>query len=354
VPAAAADQSEAPRSLAALARLVGAEVVGDGALPIDGVASLEDAGPRELAFFHNARYREAFEKTRAGAVIVSAREAGGSHRTALLVASNPYLAFAKLSALFHPEPPPRPGRHPQAVIDPTADVHPLAQVGPLACVGEGATIGARSVLRPGAIVERGARVGADCLLHAGAVVRERCVLGDRVILQPGAVVGSDGFGYAFDPEGPAHVKVPQAGIACLEDDVELGANACVDRATLGETVVGHGTKVDNLVQIAHNVRIGPFSILCAQAGIAGSTKLGVGVMLGGQAGLVGHLELGDGAKVGAQTGVMNDVPAGEAYSGYPAQPHRGWLKSSALFARLPELFERLRALEKRLDRSSGK
>ncbi|MHB8417068.1 MAG: UDP-3-O-(3-hydroxymyristoyl)glucosamine N-acyltransferase [Myxococcales bacterium] len=344
------------RLLAELAGQVGAEVVGEARLRIRGVGSLEAAGPEELAFFSNPRYRAAFQATRAGAVIVSPKEAKGPGRppAALLVSENPYLAVARLSALFHPEATVRPGRHPQAVIEASADVHPLAEVGPLAYVGEGACIGARTVLRPGAVVERGARVGADCLLHAGAVVRERCLVGDRVVLQPGAVVGSDGFGYAFDPQGPAHVKVPQAGIARLEDDVELGANACVDRATHGETVVGRGTKVDNLVQIAHNVRIGPLSILCAQAGVAGSTRLGAGVLLGGQAGLIGHLEIGDGAKVGAGTGVMADIPAGEAYSGSPAQPHRGWLKSSAIFPRLPELLKRLEALERKLDRSSSR
>ena len=220
---------------------------------------------------------------------------------------------------------------------------------PLAYVGEGARIGAGSILHPGAIVERGAQVGAGCILYPCSVVRERCVLGDRVILQPGAVVGSDGYGYAFDPAGPAHVKVPQAGIARLEDDVELGAGACVDRATLGETVVGRGSKIDNLVQIAHNVRLGAHCLICAQAGVAGSSELGNGVVLGGQVGVIGHLRLGDGVQVGAQSGIMEDVPAGESRSGSPARGHVAWLRSSAVYWRLPELLREQAALRRRLD-----
>ncbi len=337
------------RRLGDLAEFVGGRVVGDPELLVRGVASLEAAGPEELAFFHNARYRAALERTRAGAVVVapaaeSTRPAGAS----LLVADNPYLAFGRLSALFQPAAAPRPGRHPSAVIEATAEVDPTAEIGALAYVGPGARIGPRSVLRPGSIVEREAVIGADCLLQPGAVVRERCVLGDRVSLQPGAIVGSDGFGYAFDPAGPAHVKVPQAGIARLEDDVELGACACVDRATLGETVVGRGSKVDNLVQIAHNVRLGAHCLLCAQAGVAGSTQLGDGVILGGQVGVVGHLSIGDLARVGAQAGVMDDVPAGESWSGSPARGHAAWLRSSAAYWRLPEILKRQQALERRL------
>ncbi|MHB1845562.1 MAG: UDP-3-O-(3-hydroxymyristoyl)glucosamine N-acyltransferase [Deltaproteobacteria bacterium] len=340
-----------PRRLGELALLVGGRVVGEAELPIRGVASLEDAGPDELAFFHNSRYRGALRRTRAGAVVVSpADEAARPEAASLLVSDNPYLAFGRVSALFHPAPPPRAGRHPSAVLE-SADVDPSAEIGPLAYVGAGAKIGARSVLHPGALVLREAIVGQDCVLYPGAVVRERCVLGDRVILQPGAVVGSDGFGYAFDAAAPAHVKVPQAGIARLEDDVELGACACVDRATLGETVVGRGTKVDNLVQIAHNVRIGSHCLLCAQAGVAGSAELGNGVVLGGQVGVVGHLAIGDLARVGAQSGIMNDIPAGETWSGSPARSHAAWLRSSAAYWRLPELLKRLNALERKLERS---
>jgi UDP-3-O-[3-hydroxymyristoyl] glucosamine N-acyltransferase len=202
------------------------------------------------------------------------------------------------------------------------------------------------------VVGDGARIGDDCILFPNVVVRERCVVGNRCTLQPGAVLGGDGFGFAFDMEGdgsgPRHFKVPQSGIAELEDDVELGANSCVDRATLGRTVVRRGAKIDNLVQLAHNVEIGPLSLIAAQSGISGSTKVGMGVAMGGQVGLVGHLTIGDGARFGAKAGVHNDVPAGEVYSGYPATPHRDWLRESAAVRTLPALVKRVRELEKAL------
>jgi UDP-3-O-[3-hydroxymyristoyl] glucosamine N-acyltransferase len=218
-------------------------------------------------------------------------------------------------------------------------------------------------------VGQGARIGAECTLHAGAVVERRCILGNRVVLHAGAVVGSDGFGYAYEQsaEPPAqaaadlpgaHLKVPQIGIARIEDDVEIGANSCVDRAAMGETVVGRGTKIDNLVQVAHNVRIGPLSIICGQAGIAGSARLGAGVLLGGQAGIIGHSSVGDGARIAAQAGVMNDVPAGETWSGAPALVRSRWLRQAAaerqLVERLKDLADlerRLRALEEELGRA---
>ena len=219
-------------------------------------------------------------------------------------------------------------------------------------MGRGARIGPRTILHPGSAVLDEARIGADCVLWTGAVVRERCVLGDRVVLQPNAVVGSDGFGFAFDLQGdgggPVHRKVPQAGIARIEDDVELGACTCVDRATLGETVVGRGTKVDNLVQIGHNVRIGPLSLIVAQVGISGSTEIGSGVVLAGQVGIVGHVKIGDGARIGAQAGVPNDVPEGATYTGYPAMPHREWLRTMAALPRVPDLVKQVRKLEARI------
>ena len=333
----------------ALARLLGARLEGDPARSVDCLAELEAAGPGALAFYANPRYRAALAATRAGAVLLdesSARLAPAG--TARLVVAEPYLAFAKASLLFHPRVTPPAGVHPSAVLEPGARVDPSASVGALAYVGAGASVGARTVLGPGVLVEAGARLGADCLLHAGAIVRERCVLGDRVILQPGAVVGSDGFGFAFDASVPEHRKVPQAGIVRLEDDVEVGANTCIDRATLGETVVGRGAKLDNLVQIAHNVKVGPLSLLVAQSGVSGSSELGVGVILAGQVGVVGHLTIGDGARVGAQSGVARDVPAGETVSGSPAIAHRDWLRASAAFAHLGELVKEVRRLNKRV------
>ncbi len=340
-------------SLAELAERVGGRVEGDGSLRIERVMPLEEAGPSDLSFFSNRKYAAAFAGSRAGAVVVGEEEKAAPGRT-LLRSGNPYLAFARISTLFHPPREPVPGVSPRAVVAEGARVDPSAEVQDLAHVGRGATVGARTILFPGVVLGDGARVGDDCILYPNVVVRDRCVVGNRCILQPGAVVGGDGFGFAFDMEGdgngPRHFKVPQSGIAELEDDVELGANACVDRATLGRTVIRRGAKIDDLVMIAHNVDFGPLALAAAQVGISGSTKIGMGVILAGQVGLVGHIDIGDGARLGAQSGVTNDVPAGETYSGYPARPHRAWLREEGALRQLPELVKRVRELEKALRR----
>lgn len=338
-------------TVAELAERVGGRVEGDGSIRIERVMPLDEAGPSDVSFFANRKYAADFAASRAGAVIVGESEAAAPGRT-LLRAGNAYLAFAKVSTLFHPPREPVPEVSPRAVLGEGSVVDPSAEVQDLAYVGRGAVIGARTILFPGVYVGDGARIGDDCILYPNAVVRERCIVGNRRILQPGSVVGGDGFGFAFDMEGdgngPRHYKVPQSGIAVLEDDVELGANSCVDRATLGRTVVRKGAKIDDLVMIAHNVDFGPLSIAAAQVGISGSTKIGMGVILAGQVGLVGHIDIGDGARLGAQSGVMNDVPAGEAYSGYPARPHRDWLKEQGALGHLPGLLKRVRELEKAL------
>ena len=347
-----------PLSLQELARRIGAEVRGGGpggAGQVSGVAPLETAGPSQIAFYANPRYRKDLLATRAGAVIVSDEDLKDVPQgSASLVAPQPYVAFAKASALFHQELTLRPGIRAGALVDETAEVHPTAAVSPSAYVGPGALVGARTAVHAGACILDGARVGEDCILWPGAVVRERCVLGNRVILQPNAVVGSDGFGFAFDlegdGEGPIHRKVPQAGIARIEDDVELGACSCVDRATLGETVVGRGTKIDNLVQIGHNVRIGPLCLIVAQVGVSGSTELGQGVILAGQVGVIGHLRIGDGARVGAQSGVGHDVADGETVSGSPAINHREWLRMSVALPRVADLLREVRRLQQRIEK----
>ena len=271
---------------------------------------------------------------------------------------NAYLAFAKLATLFHPPAQALPVMAEQAFVHASARVDPSAEIMPFAFVGPDAVVGPRCILHPGVYLGPGARLGADCVLWPNAVVRDRCVLGDRVVLEPGCVVGSDGFGFAFDPEGeagagPRHYKVPQTGIVVVEDDVELGANTCVDRATLGVTRIGRGAKIDNLVQLAHNVEVGPLSILVSQVGIAGSTKLGAGVMAGGQVGVVGHVQIGDGAKLLAQAGVSNDVPAGETVFGSPARSRGLAGRIEASLSRLPELMTRVRELEKKLEKLEG-
>jgi UDP-3-O-[3-hydroxymyristoyl] glucosamine N-acyltransferase len=340
-------------TLAELAARVGGEVSGDGGLRIEGVAPLEEAGPAHLSFFSNKKYRAVFEASRAGAVVVEPDAAVPEART-VLRARNAYLAFAKLSTLFHPPREAMPEIAPEAVVHPTAKIHPSAQVMPLATVGPLAEIGARTIVHTGVHVGEAARIGADCVLYAGVVVRERCVVGDRVILQPGCIIGSDGFGFAFDPEGegsgPRHYKVPQIGIVVVEDDVEIGANTTVDRATLGATRIGRGTKIDNLVQIAHNVEIGPLCLIVSQVGISGSTKLGMGVVAAGQVGIVGHVEIGDGVRIGAQSGVPHDIAAGETVSGYPARPHALWLRNMAALDHLAEMRKELRELRRELER----
>jgi len=344
-------------TLGELAQRVGGAVEGDAAERIARVAPLEQAGPGDLSFFSNAKYRPAFEASRASAVVVESDTAAPQGRAVLRV-KHAYLAFAKVATLFHPPAQARPVMSEQAFVHPAARVDPSAEVMPFAFVGPDAVVGPRCILHPGAYLGPGARLGADCVLWPNAVVRDRCVLGDRVVLEPGCVVGSDGFGFAFDPEGeagsgPRHYKVPQTGIVVVEDDVELGANTCVDRATLGVTRIGRGAKIDNLVQLAHNVEVGPLSILVSQVGIAGSTKLGAGVMAGGQVGVVGHVHIGDGAKLLAQAGVSNDVAAGEIVFGSPARARGLAGRIEASLSRLPELLKRVRELEKKLERLEG-
>ncbi|MBL8951124.1 MAG: UDP-3-O-(3-hydroxymyristoyl)glucosamine N-acyltransferase [Myxococcaceae bacterium] len=335
------------RPLKELAAHVGGQIDGDASVQIEGLAPLEAAVPGQLSFFSNSRYKRAFHATKASAVLV----ADGTVRTngvTLVKVENPQLAFARLSQLFFPARTYAAGVSSEAVVHAEAHVDPTATVMAGAVVSRGAVVGPRAVLHPGVFVGEGARVGAASVLHANVVVYDRCIVGERCTLHASSVVGADGFGFVLDLEALAHVKIPQAGIARLEDDVELGACSCVDRATLGETVVGRGTKIDNLVQVAHNVRVGPLSIVCAQAGISGSTQLGQGVVLGGQVGVAGHLQIGDLAKVAAQSGVAQDVEAGQTLGGSPAIEAGTWKRAAIVYAQLPELLKELRELKKRV------
>jgi UDP-3-O-[3-hydroxymyristoyl] glucosamine N-acyltransferase len=343
-------------TLAELAALVGGEVSGDGSLLISGVAPLEQAGPSQISFFANKKYRADFEASKAGAVLVGTEVAVPAGRTVVRTA-NAYLALAQVSTLFNPPAPVVPGISPQAAIDPTAQVDATAQVGPFVSIGPGTVIGARTVLSPGVQLGAGVKVGADCLLYANVAVRERCLIGDRVILQPGCIIGSDGFGFATDlvgvGQGPRHFKVPQAGIVIVEDDVEIGANSCVDRAALGITRIGRGSKLDNLVQVGHNVVLGPLCIVAAHVGIAGSARLGMGVAVWGQAGLVGHIEVGDRANISAQSGVMRDLAPGERVAGTPAIGERAWARSHAALERFNEMRHQLIDLRRRVGKLDG-
>lgn len=331
-----------PPTLGEIARAVGGDLEGPADLVLTGVAGLDEAGPSELSFLANPRYRAALAATRAGAVLVTADEPcrDGLPRVRT---KDPYAALVVVLARLDPGPPPVEGIHPTAVVHPSARLAAGVGLGPHAVVEARARVGARTRVAAGAYVGEDAALGEDVYLYPHAHVGRGCVLGDRVVLHAGAVLGSDGFGYA--PVDGAYRKVPQLGIVIVEDDVEIGANACIDRATFGATRIGRGTKIDNLVQIAHNVAVGEHSALAAQSGVAGSTRLGRGVVLGGQAGLIGHLRIGDGARVAAQAGVIGHIEAGETVSGYPARPHREALRVAAHLRKLPELDRRIRALE---------
>jgi len=326
-------------------RLGGRAVEGDPRFRVDAVATLEQGGASALGFVRGAAWAGALAGSRIGAVIAPPGVGVGGRPA--IRSPLPSLDFARATALLVPEPRPAPGVHPSAWVAPTARVHPSATVGPRSVVGERSEIGAGTVLVASVTVLQGVRVGADCRLHAGVVVRERSRLGDRVILQPGVVIGGDGFGYEFNERGESE-KVPQVGDVVIEDDVEIGANSTVDRARIGSTRIGRGTKIDNLVMIAHNVVIGPHSLIVAQTGIAGGTVLGERVIAMAQSGFAGHLHVGDGVFVGARGGVIEDLPAKARVWGFPAVPERAWHRTTAWLARLPELAKRVRALERRL------
>jgi UDP-3-O-[3-hydroxymyristoyl] glucosamine N-acyltransferase len=333
--------------LSELAAKLGCELRGDGEVEIRGVAGLDEAGPGDLSFLANPRYAEKLALTRAGAVVVAA---GDATTRPALVSDNPYLAFSRAVALVRPPKRPAPGVHPSARVDATAVVGEGVHVGALAVVGAGVHLGARSVLHPHVVLYDAVVIGEDCELHSGVHVRERCRLGSRVLVQNGAVIGADGFGFARDAQGRYH-KFPQVGIVVVEDDVEIGALTAIDRAALGETRIGRGTKLDNLVQVGHSVTIGEDTVLAGQVGIAGSTRIGRRVTLAGQVGVAGHLEIGDGVVATAQTGIPSSIEPGAVVSGYPAIENRAWLKSSAVFAKLPELLRRLRELERKVSPS---
>ena len=331
--------------LGELAERLGCQLEGDSAIEITGIAGLAEAGPGELTFLANPRYRRMVRATRASAILASPD--AGKMPVATLRAADPYFAFAQAIELFHAAPRFEPGIHSTAVVAPSAKIGDGTHIGPYCFVGERVKIGRNAVLHSFVTIYEGAAIGDDFFAHSHAVVREGCRVGNRVVLQNGVVVGSDGFGFARDPEGHWH-KMRQAGIAVIEDDVEIQAHSCVDRATVGETRIGRGAKLDNLVQVGHASRVGEDTLLCGQVGLAGSTHVGKRVILAGQVGAAGHLTIGDGAVLTAQSGVPNDVPAGAMYSGYPAMENRLWLKSVAAFGRLPELQKRVQMLKREI------
>lgn len=333
-------------TLGELARRLECPLEGDAGIEVKRVAPIDSAGPGEVTFLANPRYVAALATTRASAVIAAPQVRGAP--CAVIRATSPYLMFARAARALAPDAPVAPGVHPRAVVAADATVDETASVGPLAVIGEGASIGARTVIHAHVVVGPGARVGPDCVVHAHASIRERCTLGARVVVQDGAVIGADGFGFAQRPDG-SHEKIPQTAPVVIEDDVEIGANTTIDRPAVGETRIKAGTKLDNLVHIAHGVVVGRHALLAAQVGIAGSTILGDRVVFGGQVGVSGHLTIGEGVKAVGQTGIAGSVEPGAFVSGYPAIENGEWRRASAVFRRLPEMRRHLMALERRLD-----
>ncbi|MFZ0956148.1 MAG: UDP-3-O-(3-hydroxymyristoyl)glucosamine N-acyltransferase [Candidatus Sulfotelmatobacter sp.] len=306
---------------------------------ITGLNAIDQAGPGELSFVSNPKYAAAARSTRASAVIVA--EDFPAIPAAMLRAKDPYLSFARALELFHQPLHYAPGVHATAVVHPTAKVGAHAHIGPYVVIDENVEIGQNAVLLAHVVIYRGVKIGSHFFAHAHVVVRENCKLGDRVLLQNGVVVGADGFGFAKTAEGRWH-KIPQPASVVIGDDVEIQANACIDRASVGETRIGRGVKIDNLVQVGHGSSVGEDALLCSQVGLGGSTEIGARAILTGQVGVVGHCKVGEGAIVTPQSGVANDIAAGALVSGAPAVDHKLWLKYSAILPKLPEMARALR------------
>ena len=333
-------------SLGDIARRLGADLEGNPEIPVDGVSGITDAGPGQITFLANPKYAAEVPGTRASAVIVP-RDYGGGSAAALIRADDPYVGFIQVLRMFSEGSRERPaGVHPTAVVDPTARLGPGVSVGALCVVEAGAVLGEGVVLAPGVFVGRDSVLGDGSYLYPNVTVREDVILGKRVTVHCGTVLGSDGFGYVRHNDH--HEKIPQLGSVVIGDDVEIGANVAVDRATMGATRIGSGVKIDNLVHVAHNVVIGENTLLVAQVGISGSTQVGKDVTVAGQAGLAGHITIGDRAMVGAQAGVTKSVAADARVSGYPAMEHDRARRLNAYTRKLPALFEQLKDMEKRI------
>jgi UDP-3-O-[3-hydroxymyristoyl] glucosamine N-acyltransferase len=332
-----------------IADALGCALHGDGQLEITGVAGMEQAGPHELTFLANPKYAHKVKNTRAGAILIQTPVSSDTATSGIasLVSANPYLDFARALALFYQPPRPEPGIHPLAWVAPSARVGENASVGPFVSVAEDVVIGNNAVLHPHVVIYRGARIGDFFTAHSHAVVREFCQVGHRVILQNGVVIGGDGFGFAKREDG-THYKIVQSGITVLEDDVEIQALSAIDRATMGESRVKRGAKIDNLVQVGHACVVGEDNIICAQTGLAGSTVLKKNVLLAGQVGVSGHLTIHDDCIVYAQSGVGGDVAAASRISGSPAFDARDWLRAVTAFPKVPELQKTVRELTKKL------
>lgn len=338
-------------TLGELARRLECPVEGDATIEIRRVAKIEEAGPGDLTFLANPKYASKLAGTRASAVIMNGDAVAAP--CAIIRSKSPYLTFARAAGLLSPQSAAIAGVHPLASVAADASVDATATISAFAFVGAGASVGARTIVHPHAVIGDGTSIGADCIVHANVSIRERCSIGSRVVLQNGAVIGSDGYGFAQRADG-THEKIPQTAPVVIEDDVEIGANTTIDRPAVGETRIKAGTKIDNLVQIAHGVVLGRNVLLAAQVGIAGSTVVGDSVQFGGQVGVGGHLSIGDRVKAVGQSGITNSVDADKFVSGYPAIENSEWRRSSAVFRKLPEMRKQLRAIEDRLKKLEDK
>jgi UDP-3-O-[3-hydroxymyristoyl] glucosamine N-acyltransferase len=331
--------------LGELATRLGAELRGDAELEITGVKGIEEAGPTEITFVANPRYSGLARTTKAAAVLVD--PGFPEIATPTLRVKNPYLAFSRALGCFYQAPDYAPGIHPTACVDPTAQIGEGAHIGAYAVIGAGVKLGARATILPHVVLYPGVQTGDHFFAHAHAVVREFCILGDHVTLENGVIVGADGFGFAKNEAGHWE-KIPQSGPVRIGNRVDVQANATVDRATVGETRIGDGTKIDNLVQVGHASHVGENTLICSQTGLAGSSEVGSNVILAGQVGVAGHCSIADGVIITAQSGVSHDIPAGKTISGSPGFDNRTWLRAVTIFQRLPELIKRLDRAEKKI------
>jgi UDP-3-O-[3-hydroxymyristoyl] glucosamine N-acyltransferase len=326
-----------------LAELVGGELNGSPELVVTGAAGLDEAGPSDVSFLANPKYADKLAETRAGLLFITEKTPVSGKST--IKVKNPQLAFAKVLELIAPEinPPEKPGIHPTAVVSKNARIGKDVFVGPFAVIEDGASVGSGTAIRAHCFIGRKSTIGSSSLIYPNVTIRENVAIGDRAVIHSGTVIGSDGFG--FVAEGKSHHKIPQLGGVEIGNDVEIGANCTIDRATFDKTRIGDGTKFDNLVHIAHNVQIGRNCLIAGQTGIAGSVKIGDNVVFGGQSGSTGHVTIGNNAIIAGRGAVINDIPEGQIVSGYPARPHREAMKIEAIIHKLPELYERLKKLK---------
>lgn len=344
------------KTVGELAQLTGGRLEGDASFVIERPATVQEAGPKDIAFLGNPKYAEAAASSDAGCLYLpQAQKDLACKAPNKIFVDDPQKAFSQtLGLLAEAQPHVPSGIDAKAAIDPKAKLSSGVAAGAFSVVEAGAEVGENTTIGAQCYIGRDVRIGKGCLIHPQVVIRERCVIGDRVTIHPGTIIGGDGFGFTTDPKTGRHAKIPQVGNVTIGNDAEIGSNVTIDRAMIGSTVIGDNVQIDNLVMVAHGVKVGRGSILVSQVGVAGSCELGQFVVLGGQVGLAGHIKLGDGVKVGAQSGLMADVPAGTVMFGYPARPHREAFKLQALYGRLPEMHDAIKQIQKKLGLSPDK